>query len=86
MKRHGILLLIVMMTNLLWAQTKMNIGLGYFGKNKAEECLRNFISTLTAEESSALVHALNSETEFNHFKPTIYGIYSDAKELGLQVN
>lgn len=58
----------------------------FFGIKKAEECLKNVLSTLTPDEKSAFVDALMGKTTYKQFNPSIYGKYSDAKELGLQPN
>lgn len=54
-----------------------------FGKDKAEECLKYYLSTLSAEDRTAFVDGLTGKGEFTKFKPSIYGKYAVAKELGL---
>lgn len=56
----------------------------YFGKDKAEECLRKYVSTLTPEDKQRFIDALTGKMPLNNHKPSIYGKYSEAKELGLK--
>lgn len=60
-----------------------------FGKEKAEECLKNFIATLTYEKDKQIfVDTLTGKIEYDpsNFHRSMYGQYSDANELGLKVS
>lgn len=57
----------------------------YFGKNKAEECLKNYISTLTPEERQVFMETLTGKIEYKHFKISMHAKFLEAKELGLKV-
>lgn len=58
----------------------------YFGKDKAAECLTNYLSTLSPEERQYFIKALSGKIEYKNFKPSVYVKYSDAKALGLKAN
>lgn len=58
----------------------------YFGKEKAEECLKNYLLTLTPDERSVFRDTLTGKIGHDTLKKSMLVKYMDAKELGLNLN